>query len=222
MKPVGESSHSTALDRLRSISITMMRKMNLLPALLALAACSGFAQGDPQDPPSRVARLNYMSGTVSFRPGMVEEWAPATLNYPLYNGDHLWSDTGARTEVHIGSTALRMGSETALAVLNLTDSLVQLSLTGGSLQIHLRYLGPNEGFEVDTPNAAITLLRAGDYRFFVDADRNLTNVTVRGGDAEVTAGGSAMTLHARDSAPPAGGDPPFAGQPEPPPPPPAF
>ena len=51
------------------------------------------------------------------RPGTVDEWTDATLNYPIYNGDHLWADRGARTELHIGSTALRMDGETALAVL---------------------------------------------------------------------------------------------------------
>jgi len=44
------------------------------------------------DPPSRVARLNYMSTALSFRPGSQEEWAAATVNYPLTTGDHLWSD----------------------------------------------------------------------------------------------------------------------------------
>jgi hypothetical protein len=182
-----------------------MRKSELLAVALAMAAASAFAQdqapGQVQnDPPARVVRLNYMSGTVSFRPGTIEDWTAATLNYPLYNGDHLWADRDARTELHIGSTALRMGSETALAILNLDDRMVQLSLTGGTLQVRLRALGDGESFEVDTPNAAVTLLRPGEYRFFADAERNVTTVTVRGGDAQVTGGGSAFTLHARDSA----------------------
>src|SRR5207248_147228 len=45
----------------------------------------------------------------------------------------------------------------------------------------------------------VTLLRAGEYRFFVDPDNNLSMVTVRSGDAEVTGGGRAFTLHARES-----------------------
>src|ERR1035438_5188016 len=194
-----------------------MRKSQLLAVLVAMAAASAFGQdqapGQVQDdPPSRVARLNYMSGTVSFRPGSVDEWTAATINYPLYNGDHLWADRDARTELHVGSTALRMGSETALAILNLDDRMVQLSLTGGTLHIRLRALGDGESFEVDTPNAAVTLLRAGEYRFFVDGDRNLTTVTVRGGDAEVTGGGRAFTLHARDSALLGGADDNFSSQ----------
>src|ERR1017187_1150034 len=78
----------------------MMRKSELLAVLAAMAAVSAFGQDQApsqvqDDPPSRVARLNYMSGTVSFRPGSVDEWAAATLNYPLYNGDHLRADRAA-------------------------------------------------------------------------------------------------------------------------------
>ena len=193
-----------------------MRKSDLLATLLAIAAVSAFGQDQgqdqAQDPPSRVARLNYISGTVSFRPGSVDEWTAATINYPLYNGDHLWADRDARTELHVGSTALRMGPETALAILNLDDRIVQLSLTGGTLHVRLRALGEGESFEVDTPNAAVTLLRSGEYRFFVDGDRDLTTVTVRGGDAEVTGGGRAFTLHARESARLAGADDNFSSQ----------
>src|SRR5260370_19044374 len=124
----------------------MMHKSELLVVLLAIAAFSAFGQDHAQDPPSRVVRLNYMSGTVSFRPGTVDEWTAATINYPLYDGDHLWADRGARTELHVGSTALRMGSETALAILNLDDRMVQLSLTGGTLHVRLCFLAHRRSF----------------------------------------------------------------------------
>src|SRR5215470_1568567 len=135
-----------------------MRNVGFLPIALATASVL-LAQPQAGDPPSRVARLNYLQGSVSFRPGSVDEWTNATLNYPLYNGDHLWADAGAQTELHIGSTAVRMGSETALAILALDDRLAQLSLTGGLLSVHLRALGEGESFEIDTPNSAVTLLR---------------------------------------------------------------
>jgi ABC-type sugar transport system substrate-binding protein len=75
----------------------MMRKVELLAALLAVAAVPALAAAG--DPPSRVARLSYQSGTVSFRPGTVEEWTAASLNYPLTTGDHLWADAGAQVEM---------------------------------------------------------------------------------------------------------------------------
>src|SRR5215467_6312992 len=123
----------------------MMRKAGMILTALA-AAVIAHAQPAGGDPPSRVARLNYMQGPVSFRPGSVEEWTNATLNYPLYNGDHLWSDMGGQAELHIGSTAIRIGSQTALAILNLDDRMVQFSLTGGIMNVHLRYLGQGESF----------------------------------------------------------------------------
>ena len=191
-----------------------MRYTGLLASFLvvgALAWAQDQTQDPAQDPPARVGRLNYLSGSVSFRPGTVDEWTAATLNYPLYEGDHLWTDRDARSEIHIGSAALRMGPETALAVLNLDDRIVQLSLTGGSLQVRLRELGEGESFEVDTPNGAITLLRAGEYFFTVDETRDQTMVTVRGGDAEILGGGRAMVVHARESARLSGSEDRFMG-----------
>jgi hypothetical protein len=175
----------------------IMRKAGIFLTLLAAGVAAGQIAGDP---PSRVARLNYLQGQVSFRPGSVDEWTAASLNYPLYDGDHLWTDLDAQTEIHIGSTAVRMGPETALAVLNLDDRMVQLSLTGGTIHVRLRSLGAGESFEIDTPNSAVTLLRPGDYRVQVDENNAQTTVTVHGGDTEVTGGGRAFAVHARETA----------------------
>jgi hypothetical protein len=177
-----------------------MRTTGLLGVLLAITALSAIAGDDNDDPPSRVARLNFQNGAVSFRPGSIEEWTAATINYPLTSGDHLWTDAGATAEIHVGSTAIRMAPQTALSILNLDDRIVQLSVTQGSVDVRLRSLADDEAFEVDTPNVAATLLRPGDYRIDADGDNNLTTVTVRGGDAEVTGAGAAFTIHARESA----------------------
>jgi len=184
-----------------------MHVTGILPELktfvLAAALCAFTAAGamaDQDDPPSRVARLNYMTGSVSFRPGSVEEWTSASLNFPLTTGDHLWAESGAQTELHVGSTAIRMGSQTALAIVNLDDRTTQLSLTQGVLEVHIRALADDESFEVDTPNVAVTLLRPGDYRIDADGDNNISNVTVRFGDAEVSGNGAAFPVHARESA----------------------
>src|ERR1051325_11099458 len=125
----------------------MTRTPRYFTLLLALAGSSVWAQSD--DPPSRVARLSYLSGSVAFRPGSVEEWSNATLNYPLTTADHLWTEAGAQTEIQTGTAAIRMASETALAFLNLDDRTAQLSVTQGSIQIHIRSLEPDETFEVD-------------------------------------------------------------------------
>src|ERR1700692_3561217 len=88
------------------------------------------------DPPSRVARLNYTSGPVSFRPGSQEDWAAATLNYPITTGDHLWSDQQGGAEMHVGPNALRIAGGTSFAVLNLDDRAMQVSVSQGFINVH--------------------------------------------------------------------------------------
>src|ERR1700681_3054262 len=71
------------------------------------------------DPPGRAARLSFLAVTVSFQPGGVEDWVPATLNRPLTTGDRLWTETGARAEMHIGTAAFRLNGRTNFFFLNL-------------------------------------------------------------------------------------------------------
>jgi len=176
----------------------MRQTIGYFTALLAITTGALLAQPGG-DPPSRVARLNYLNGTVSFRPGSVEEWAAASLNYPLTTGDHLFTDANSQTELHVGSTAIRMDQQTALAFINLDDRVAQLSLTGGSLNVRIRSLRPDEVYEVDTPNAAI-VLRQGDYGINSDGDRNTTMVLVREGQADITGGGANFPVYPRQMA----------------------
>jgi hypothetical protein len=178
----------------------MIRKLGCCTVLLAMAAAPVLAQAQAGDPPSRVARLNFKSGSVSFRPGSVEDWTEASLNYPLTIGDRLWTQPGARAELHAGSTAIRMASETALAFLNLDDRTVQLSLTEGTIDVHILGLMAGESFEVDTPNAAVSLIQPGDYHVDSHSDSNLTVVATLIGTANVTAGGSTIAVYPRQSA----------------------
>jgi uncharacterized protein DUF6600 len=173
--------------------------------MIVLGATAMWAQPDP---PSRVARLNFLEGSVSFQAAGQNDWAAATPNYPLTVGDHLWADEQSRAELHIGSTSIRLDAHTALAFLNLDDHMTQLRLSDGSINVSIRFLDENEAYEVDTPNGAVTLLRPGRYRIDADPDRQLTIVTVRGGEAEVTAGGAAFPVHARQSSYITGADQP--------------
>ena len=179
----------------------------LQPIRAALVgAIAVFLAAAQTDPPGRVGRLNYSNGAVSFRPGDVEDWLPAEINRPLTTGDHLWTDEGARAELHIGTAALRLNSRTAFEFLNLDDNIVQIRLTEGSLNVHLRTLGERETFEVDTPNTSVALLRTGEYRIDVNPDNYVTRVTVRGGEAEVTGTGQAFPVRAGEQARISGSD----------------
>ena len=152
------------------------------------------AQNDSDDPPSRVARLNLAQGTVSFQPGGESDWIQANPNRPLTTGDSIWADQDARGEMHIGSTSIRLGSQTGITFINLNDRTMQLQLSEGTLEVTIRRLDPDEAYEVDTPNVALSLLRTGEYRIDVDPNGQTTAFTVREGEGEATGGGNAYNI----------------------------
>src|SRR5207244_13254004 len=63
---------------------------------------------------------------------LFRSWVWASVNRPLTTGDGLWTDVGSRAELHIGSTAIRVGQNTAFSFLNLDDNAVQIQLNAGS------------------------------------------------------------------------------------------
>lgn len=175
--------------------------VRLLSVALAVACLLPLrAAADDDDPPGRVARLGYIRGTVSFEPAGTDDWVSAVVNRPLTVGDKLWNDNDSYSELHLGSAAVRLGSNTGFAFLNLTDNMAQIRLTEGTLNIRIRRLGEDETFEVDTPNLAFTVLRPGNYKINVNENGDTTLVLVRDGQAEVTGGGSAFTVHPQEVA----------------------
>ncbi|MEO7128009.1 MAG: DUF6600 domain-containing protein [Rhodoferax sp.] len=162
----------------------------LAPLLVMVAALyagpGAFAQTSTAlDPPGRVAQLNYFDGPVSFEPAGYDQWAGAVLNRPLTQGDRLWNDAGARSELHIDSTALRLDGSTSMSFTTLDDQTVQIALTQGSLIARLRSLPTGQRFEIDTPNLAFTASQPGDYRIDVDPAAGTTRVTLQSGGAVV-------------------------------------
>ena len=183
-----------------------MRKLApKLVTLLSLALAIAFlapnrALADEEDPPTRVARLSHTDGNVSFNPAGTDDWVGAVVNRPMTTGDKLWSDNGARAELHIGSASLRVGGTTGFSFLNLTDNVAQIQLTEGTLRVRVKRLDQEDTFEIDTPNLALSVLRPGIYRITVSESGDTTVVSVLGGEGEVTGGGQAYSVHANQTA----------------------
>ncbi|MBV9294844.1 MAG: hypothetical protein JO145_04670, partial [Acidobacteriaceae bacterium] len=150
-----------------------MRKTAVFAAFVGLVAFGASAQDDP---PARVARLNYMSGNVSMEPAGADDWVPATINRPFTTGDYLYTDQGSQAELHMDVAVMRMGQQTSFGFLNVNDGAVQIKLSEGDMYIRVRNFGQGQVFEVDTPNAAVTLLSNGVYRFRVDPNGNMSYI----------------------------------------------
>src|SRR5215471_19858263 len=164
----------------RWVLMTLLVAWAILPARLPLSRAQD--QYDQYDPPSRVARLGYMQGSVSFQPAGESEWVEAVMNRPLTTGDRLWTDRDGRAEVELGAASIHLAPNTGFSFLNLDDRTVQIELTSGTLDIRVRDLNQNKIFEVDTPNQAFSAFAAGHYRIEASEDGNSTVVTVREGD----------------------------------------
>lgn len=157
-------------------------------------------QAQNQDPPNRVAQLSYTTGSVSFQPGGTGDWVDAVLNRPLTTGDNLWADQNSRAELHIGSTAIRIDSQTSLTFLNLGDQAAQLRLSAGSMILRVRHLDDGETLEVDTPNLAFDVQSAGEYRLDVNPDGTETDISTWQGQGEATGNNESYTVTAGQQA----------------------
>src|SRR6266478_7463891 len=69
-----------------------------MTGLTCLVAPNARADED-RDPPTRVARISYLDGTVSMQPGGEGEWGNAAKNRPVTIGDKLWVDKDSRAEL---------------------------------------------------------------------------------------------------------------------------
>src|SRR5271156_5973070 len=138
------------------------------------------AQDDQQDdPPTRVARLGYMEGSVSFLPAGETDWVGAVPNRPMSTGDQLWTDENSRAEVQLGSAVIRLAPLTTFSFLNLDDDTVQIQLSSGAINVTVRWLRDQEDFEVDTSNQAFNVFQPGHYRVEASADGTYTVISVR-------------------------------------------
>src|ERR1700738_2034790 len=131
-----------------------------------------------QDPPSRVARLSYFDGSVSFQAGGSSDWGNAAKNRPVTIGDKIWVDKDSRAELQAGQASIHLGAMTALSFLNLDQNITQMRLAEGSINFRVRELRECDTYEVDTPNVACTVREAGVFRIDVNETGDGTIVTV--------------------------------------------
>jgi hypothetical protein len=179
--------------------VTLMRRILVLLSLIAIAVFARPASAEEGDPPSRVARLSYITGKVSFEPSGEDQWNQASPNYPMTTGDRLYTDNDGRAELETGNIAIRMAPDTDLSTTTLSDQLVQLGLAQGTLRVRAYEIAAGNSIEIDTPSAALTLLRAGSYRVETYPDGNTTLVAVNEGDLEISGAGINRTLHAGEA-----------------------
>src|SRR5437667_9352065 len=97
-------------------------------------------QQPTQDPPSRAARLQYTSGSVSVQPHGTDDWVSGTLNRPLTNADNVWADKNSRAEISVGTGLIRIDSDSSLTFTNIAEYIWQFQFHYGAIHVHVRLL----------------------------------------------------------------------------------
>ena len=173
--------------------------------LLCLAGILGFVSpkaraDEDKDPPTRVARISFVDGSVSLQPGGEGDWGSAARNRPMTIGDKIWADKDSRAELQAGTVSIHIGSMTALSFLNLDQGVTQMRLAEGSINFRVSELREGDVNEVDAPNMAFIVKQAGAFRIDVTENGDGSRVTVIRGEGEVTAGGKTYPIHAGERA----------------------
>lgn len=164
--------------------------------MLCCAALGATAQD--ADPPGRVARLGFHQGTVRFSPSGDDRWYDVAPNRPLTSGDRLWTDRGARAELQVGSSAVRMDQQTRLELTQVDDGTTQLTVAQGTVQLRVRDDLAGQRVEIDTGNLAMVIQASGDYRVDADPAAGTTRVAIAAGSAMIYGdNGESVALGAR-------------------------
>jgi hypothetical protein len=161
----------------------------------ALSSQDQLEEVDDDAEVSRVARLSFVAGDVSFLRAGASEWAAAVENLPLFAGDQLYTASDARAEIQLArGSYIRLAESTALTIADLSDTQSQFEVTQGTAIFRVeRFASAFQRFEVDTPNSALVLKEDGLYRVEVRSDDE-SEVIVRNGAAEVSTSDSSFSV----------------------------
>jgi hypothetical protein len=163
--------------------------------LLAFSTLSALAVA-ADDPPARVGRVALTQGQVSIGGEIGTEMSPAQVNWPVTSGNMITAAAGARTELRIGSTSIRLDGDSSLEVIELDDDSIRLRLHYGSASVRIVNADVLRGFELVTPQARVHLQQPGRVRIDAERMRDTSAVNVFEGAALVESGGSQLTVRA--------------------------
>jgi hypothetical protein len=155
----------------------MTRRLFFL--LLALSLTGIAAWASPKDDDyTRLARLSYVEGIISYQHSADVEWSTASINLPLEPGDRIYTGPDGKAEIEFDDGSVyRLARNTDIEILSLSDNLFQLRVLVGFSTLEV---SGDTDFEIDTPAAAFNTLRKGIYRFNVGENGDSEAVVRKG------------------------------------------
>jgi hypothetical protein len=138
-------------------------------------------QGDPG-----AARISFLHGDVSTQHSGSNDWAAATLNTPVVNGDHISTGNDSKAEIQLDhANILRLADQSTANVINLSANQMQIQVGQGLANFDALKTS-DANVEIDTPNVAIRP-QIGESSFRIQINSNgETVVDVRNGSADIS------------------------------------
>ena len=184
----------------------MIRRIGSFLLVFSLAAVSAWAV--PKDEYTRLARLSYIEGNVSYQTATDNDWAAASVNVPLEPGDRIYAGNDGRAEIEFGDGSIyRLAHNTDIEILSLRVERIQVRVLVG---LSTLIVASDTDFEINTPAAAFTAIRRGTYRFGVNENGD-TDAIVRKGELEAANNQFSRRIQAGEMVQVAAGD---AGTPQ--------
>lgn len=183
-----------------------MRAPFMKSAAVAVAlVLSTLAHAAELDAPGVAGRISLAQGDVSLESAEGGRGG-ATLNWPVTDGDVLRTAPGARTEVRVGSTAIRLDGDSSMEVVRLDEETVRLRLFYGSVNVRVRNRELLDGFELSTPQGNVRMAEPGRIRVNAERAPQTTELHVFEGVAVLAVPGSTLTVREGRSAQSRDGD----------------
>jgi hypothetical protein len=171
--------------------------------LIILATTASFAMADPS---GRVGRISYVQGDVSFLNTNNDDSIAAQINWPVTSQNLIATSRGARTEIRVGSAAVRLDSESELEVTQLDDEHFSLRLIYGSVYVRIKNPELAREFALFTSQGRVLLSEPSRLRIDTERRPDTTSVSVLDGMANVAGTESTFNVRAGKRAELTNGD----------------
>lgn len=158
---------------------------------------------EPAGPPAGLgmARVTMMQGDTSFNSVDTDEWAALSVNFSLRDGDRLWAGDDSKIEVQfMGGHMAWINYQTELDINKMESDkgrAIQVAIASGEASFATRRMGPDDVFQVDTPNASIRAYDKARFRITVLQDGS-TQVGVSSGRVELETQGGLSDVNQGD------------------------
>ncbi|MGC2425092.1 MAG: DUF6600 domain-containing protein [Nitrospirota bacterium] len=144
-----------------------------------------------------------IQGDTSFNSEDTDEWAALSVNFSLRDGDRLWAGDDSKIEVQFtGGHMAWINYQTELDINKMESDkgrAIQVAIASGEASFATRRMGPDDVFQVDTPNASVRAYDKARFRITVLED-GTAQVGVSSGRVELETQAGISDLSAGDMA----------------------